>query len=200
MASPAFAADIEAPAPYDWSGFYVGVHAGYLWGDVEIEEEGESNDQGDIDGFVGGALAGFNVQLDPLVLGVEGDIGWADADGEGGSGQQEEYDYSYDLDLIAHVRGRLGVGFDQFLIFVAGGLAIADFHIDQELLNAPGGTYYGWTIGGGIDYAFTDEIIGRLEYLHDEFGDKDYEDEGEDYTVNLDADIVRAALIYKFRP
>ncbi|MGE0238178.1 MAG: outer membrane protein [Parvibaculaceae bacterium] len=200
MASSAYAADIEAPAPYDWNGFYLGLHAGYLWGDVDIEEEGEvAASGGDIDGFVGGALAGFNVQFDPLVLGLEADIGWTDVDGDGVAPPPEP-DYSYELNWNAHVRARAGFAFDNALIFVAGGLAIADLDIDQYNTNQIGGDYYGWSIGGGIDYAFTDALIGRIEYLHDEFGDKDYEEDEEDYTADLDTDTVRAALIYKFMP
>ena len=197
MASSCFAADIVEPAPYDWSGPYVGLHAGYLWGDVDIEEE--TTVTGTIDGFIGGALAGYAMQFDPFVLGIEGDIGWTDADGEGG--QQIEYDYSYELNWNAHIRGLLGFAFDRGLIFVAGGFAYADFDIDQEVeeLNV-GGSYYGWTIGGGINYAFTDNVIGRVEYLHDEFGEEDYDDEEEAYSADLDTDTVRAALIYKFTP
>jgi outer membrane immunogenic protein len=201
MASVAGAADIEAPpAPYEWGGLYVGLHAGYLWGDVNIDEEGAPvATGGDIDGFVGGALAGFNFELDPLVLGIEADIGWADVDGDGGAAPPEP-DYSYDLNWNAHVRGRAGFAFDRALIFVAGGLAYADLDIDQDLEERIGGSYWGWSIGGGIDYAITDEIIGRIEYLHDEFDDKDYEEDEEDYTAELNTDTVRAALIFKFMP
>jgi outer membrane immunogenic protein len=195
IGSSAHAADLEPPAPYDWSGPYVGLHAGYLWGDVDIDEE--ETVTGTIDGFIGGALAGFAVQYDPFVLGIEGDIGWTDADGEGG--QQIEYDYSYDLNWNAHIRGLLGFAFDRGLIFLAGGFAYADFDVDQNV-ETLGGSYYGWTIGGGINYAFTDNLIGRVEYLHDEFGEEDYEEEDEDYTADLDTDTVRAALIYKFTP
>jgi outer membrane immunogenic protein len=200
MGSAASAADIEAPAPYDWSGLYVGLHAGYLWADVDVEEEGAPvATGGSIDGFVGGALAGFNFQLDPLVLGIEGDFGWTAADGSGKATVQE-VDYDSELMWIAHVRGRAGFAFDRALIFAAGGLAIADLDIDQQPELQLLGTYYGWTIGGGIDYALTDSLIGRIEYLHDEFGEKDYNDEGEDYSADFSADIVRAALSYKFNP
>lgn len=199
MASSAIAADVEAPAPYDWSGLYLGLHAGYLWGDVDVEEEGEpGGGGGDIDGFVGGALAGFNYQLDPLVLGIEGDFGFTDVDGDGVVAL--EPDYSYELNWNAHIRARAGFALDRALIFVAGGLAIADLDIDQEGGDVPGGSYYGFSIGGGIDYAFTDELIGRIEYLHDDFGTKDYEEDDEDYSADLKTDTVRGALIYKFMP
>lgn len=202
LASSAYAADIEAPpAPYDWSGLYLGLHAGYLWGDVNIDEDDEPVAiGGDIDGFVGGALAGFNFELDPVVLGIEADIGWADVDGNGVAAP--EFDYSYDLNWNAHVRGRAGFAFDRALIFVAGGLAYADLDIDQDLEGGlgAGGSYWGWSLGGGIDYAFSDAWIGRIEYLHDDFGDKDYEEDLEDYTADLETDTVRAALIFKFMP
>jgi outer membrane immunogenic protein len=202
MASSAFAADIAEPPPsaYDWSGLYLGLHAGYLWGDVEIEEEGEAAAEGgDIDGFVGGALAGFNIQLDPLVLGIEADIGWTDVDGDGVAAPPEP-DYSYELNWNAHLRGRAGFALDRALIFVAGGLAVADLDIEQDFGNLIGGEYYGWSLGGGIDYAFTDSLIGRIEYLHDDFGDKDYNEDDEEYTADLKTDTVRAAIIYKFMP
>lgn len=201
MGSAAYAADVEAPAPYDWSGLYVGLHAGYLWGDVDVEEDDDPiATGGSIDGFVGGALAGFNFELDPLVLGIEGDFGFTDVDGDGRV-QPPEPDFSYDLNWNAHVRARAGFAFDRALIFVAGGLAIADLDIDEDQgATAIGDTYYGFTIGGGIDYAFTDELIGRIEYLHDDYGTKDYEEDDEDYSADLTTDTVRAALIYKFMP
>ena len=79
----AAATDIAEPVAYDWSGFYGGVHAGYLWGDVNVTENGGAQPSGKIDGFVGGPLAGFNMQFDNLVFGVEGDFGWSEADGHG---------------------------------------------------------------------------------------------------------------------
>jgi outer membrane immunogenic protein len=199
IASSAYAADVEAPLPYDWSGPYIGLHAGYLWGDVKVEEEGEPlAPGGDIDGFVGGALVGFNYQLDPLVLGIDGDFGFADVDGDGAVALEPEY--HYELNWNAHIRGRLGLSLDRILIFVAGGLAIADLDIEEEQQLQIGTAYYGYSIGGGIDYAITDEIIARVEYLHDEFGDEDYTENGEEYTADLNTDTVRGALIYKFMP
>jgi outer membrane immunogenic protein len=201
IASSAYAADIEAPAAYDWSGPYIGLHAGYLWGDVDVDEdEVPAASGGNIDGFVGGVLAGFNYQWDPLVLGIEGDFGFTDVDGNGVAAPPDD-DFSYELNWNAHVRGRLGFALDRILIFAAGGLAIADLDIDQdEPTQTKGTTYYGYSIGGGIDYALTDEIIVRAEYLHDEYDEEDYSENGEDYTADLTTDTVRGALIWKFMP
>jgi outer membrane immunogenic protein len=202
IASSAYAADVEAPPlPYDWSGPYIGLHAGYLWGDVDVDEEGvPAVAGGNIDGFVGGVLAGFNYQWDPLVLGIEGDFGFTDVDGHGSTAPPEP-DFSYELNWNAHVRARAGFALDRALLFIAGGLAIADLDIDQdEPTQTKGTTYWGYSIGGGIDYALTDEIIVRAEYLHDEYDEEDYSENGEDYTADLTTDTVRGALIWKFMP
>jgi outer membrane immunogenic protein len=49
------------PFVYNWTGFYVGAHAGVGWSD------GDS-------GFIGGGQVGFNYQINQWVLGVEGDF------------------------------------------------------------------------------------------------------------------------------
>jgi opacity protein-like surface antigen len=40
--------------------------------------------------------------------------------------------------------------------------------------------------------------IARVEYLHDDFGDKNFLISGEPYRVKLTGDTVRGALMYKF--
>jgi opacity protein-like surface antigen len=61
-----------------------------------------------------------------------------------------------------------------------------------------GGKYVGWSVGGGIDYAFTRNIIGRIEYLYDDFGHKDYTgSDGDPYRVSLTGHTLRGALTWK---
>lgn len=49
----------------------------------------------------------------------------------------------------------------------------------------------------GIDHAFTNKLIGRLELLYDDYGSKSYGGP-EPFTASLTATTLRAALIYKF--
>ena len=102
LSLPALAADLparvtKAPAvvvaAYDWSGFYLGVHAGYTFGeDDNISTTGQAaaniaNVAGgarpgqvrlDRDGFIGGGQAGYNWQLTPnWVMGLETDISYS---------------------------------------------------------------------------------------------------------------------------
>ena len=104
LSFPALAADLPArvtKAPpvlvspaYNWSGFYLGVHAGYTFGeDDDISTTGQvaaniANVAGgarpgqvrlDRDGFIGGGQAGYNWQLTPnWVMGLETDISYVD--------------------------------------------------------------------------------------------------------------------------
>jgi outer membrane immunogenic protein len=203
----------KAPAAivaYNWSGFYVGGHVGYFWGKTRVEEDGEIIEPGaKTNGVVGGVLAGVNWQSGPAVFGLEGDFGWANAHGTGQTVFVEtQAPNTYDLKWTSHVRGRVGYAIDNWLIFIAGGLAIADLDFHEGAITTTatinpgaGGTYLGWSIGGGIDYAFTRNIIGRLEYLYDDFGHKDYIGiDGDPYRVSLTGHTLRGALTWKFDP
>ena len=190
------AADASLPAAYDWSGFYGGVHAGYLWGDVDLTDNGVALPPAKFNGFVGGPLAGFNMQHDNFVFGLEGDFGWSDADGQGAAAAPP--DFAYDLNWDGHIRARAGYAADNFLFFAAGGLALADFDVNEIGGGRGGTTYTGFTIGGGVDVGFAENFIGRVEYLHDEFGKESYTFDTDPYTADISSDTVRAALIYRF--
>ena len=92
MTSAGWAADV-APVPVpDWTGFYLGVHGGYGFGDQDwtlVDNPGRGTPASlgeevaspDLDGFLGGAQVGFNYQIDSLVLGLEGEFSFADISG-----------------------------------------------------------------------------------------------------------------------
>jgi opacity protein-like surface antigen len=70
--------------PYDWSGFYVGGHLGYLWGRTHVDDDGVTAERNaHTDGVVGGVMLGYNWQINRVVLGLEGDFGWTNAHGVG---------------------------------------------------------------------------------------------------------------------
>jgi len=205
---PAMAADLYTPAPamYDWNGAYLGGHVGYLWGDASITEDGLGAGGGDFDGVVGGIVGGWNFQSGNWVFGIEGDFGWTGADGVGMTTEDDLQEiYTYDMDWNAHVRGRAGITLGEdgrTLLFVAGGLAIADFKVGEQGVQGwtDGGTFTGWSIGGGVNHAFSNNFIAGLELLYDDYGSKTYEwgDEPEPYKVNLDAVTVRGTATYHF--
>jgi outer membrane immunogenic protein len=202
-----------APASYNWSGFYVGGQVGYLWGRTRVEEDGVVTEpHAKTNGVIGGVLGGYNWQTGPVVFGLEGDFSWTNAHGTGTVTPPPsptvittQLPNTYDVNWTSHVRGRLGYAADRWLFFVAGGLAIADFDFQEGatittvIPPSPGGTYIGWSIGGGVEYAITQNILGRVEFLYDDFGHKDYIGSDSDpYRVKLTGRTLRGALAWKF--
>src|SRR5262245_17340843 len=76
---PVKAAPAAAPPPFNWTGFYIGVHAGGTWGTVESEipfTVGSISgafpvSSHNVNGFVAGGQVGYNWQVNPwLVFGI----------------------------------------------------------------------------------------------------------------------------------
>lgn len=168
QAGAAKAADMPAVEPiipvavpsFTWTGGYVGVQGGYDWFDAS--NRGRANSKPD--GFTIGGFAGFNYQFEgsPVVVGAEADINYSDA--SGGSRR-----FRSDMDWTGAIRMRVGYAFDRFLVYGAGGLALAD----HEVRGRPGSddtTAVGWTIGGGVEAAITDNVTARVEYRYSDFG------------------------------
>lgn len=170
QAGAARAADVPVVEPmepvavpsFSWSGGYVGVQGGYDWFDAS--NRGRVPDRKP-DGFTIGGFAGFNHQFDnsPVVIGAEADINYSDAKSGGGR-------FRSSIGWTGAVRGRVGYAFDRFLIYGAAGVAVAD----HDLRGRPGGsddtTAVGWTIGGGVEAAITDNVTARVEYRYSDFG------------------------------
>jgi len=195
LATGALAADLpsrRAPAPiiaavpvFTWTGFYVGVNAGYGWNaNDSITVGGLTFDLDDEGGFVGGAQAGYNYQIGSFVVGLEGDIQYADFGGDDfvlADGSIVDFNTS---DWFGTVRARAGVAFDRALIYATGGFAFAD--------NATG-----WTVGGGLEYAFTNNLSAKIEGLYVNL-DQDDNFPGLDLDNDAEFGVVRAGLNFRF--
>jgi outer membrane immunogenic protein len=199
--APALAADmpVKAPyaAPFDWSGFYLGGQVGYLWGHTRIEETG-TRALGPTNGVIGGVLGGANWQTGRFVLGAEADFGWSNAHGMDRNPVTMDL-FTYEIRTTTHARGRIGYDFNGTLVYLAGGFAVAHAHVEE--MNGAflvGKLYSGGTIGAGIEHAFTRQILGRIEYLYDDFGHKTYTTGADTYRVGVTGQTVRAAVVYKF--
>jgi outer membrane immunogenic protein len=207
IASPAFAADVSEPAPFDPWVFYVGVHAGDVWGDGEWELDG--NHVADLDGSraIFGALAGVAYRFDPAFLGIEADVGIAtghfDWSQDGSSDELKGCPNGTWCDLNGHVRLRAGIAVTEGLdVFVAGGIALADGHGDNDDFitseDPNEDVFVGWSLGFGADYALTDQFKLRVEYLHDDYGHRDPFSFSTDYNSEWADNTVRGAAIFEF--
>jgi opacity protein-like surface antigen len=187
MMSPGGAGAADYGRPFNWSGFYVGLHAGWLNGDVTIHEEFQAAEGGNISGSVIGALAGYTFPYSPIApwtLGVEADLGWADAHGTGGAQPVDVCpDYLYDLNWDAHLRLRAGLPMGTVTPFVAAGIAVADLNIKDGCSSKTGGIYTGGTIGAGLDLNASSNMMLRGEVLYDFYGRKQYDDFSADFTA-----------------
>jgi outer membrane immunogenic protein len=199
LAAPAFAAE-PAPAPppvFTWTGLYIGGQAGYAWGRDNIAWSGVSIDDDPAggafsltpQGVIGGAHIGFNYQYNSwLVFGVEGSVDGTSLRQTAAVGVN---DFMGDTpgvltattraDVQGSLRGRLGIAFNRVLVYGTGGIAITGLHtttLDATgfFTGVPGtsavfsNTRAGWTAGGGIEWAVTDNWSVRAEYRYSNFG------------------------------
>ena len=81
------------------------------------------------------------------------------------------------LDWQASIRARLGIAVDRALIYVSGGVAFADVKHTISLTPAVlpyhsyGSMRTGWTAGAGLEYAFTNNRTGRVDYRYADYGE-----------------------------
>jgi outer membrane immunogenic protein len=176
------AAPIIAAAPiFTWSGFYVGVNAGYGWSNNDFDAI-DLADEDDDGGFVGGAQVGYNYQIGSFVVGLEGDIQYIDFGGATFRDTDGILREAGIDDWFGTARARAGVAFDRALIYATGGFAFAD---DAN----------GWTVGGGLEYAFTNNLSAKVEGL---YVNLDNDDDFPGFDGETDFGVVRAGLNFRF--
>ncbi len=181
--------------PFSWTGFYVGVNAGYSWGKatanltgtVEVDDgvdpfvvSGSGSRSGNVNGALGGGQIGYNWQSQRWVYGIE-----ADFQGAGQNGLISEcFDSacaraSYDLDWFGTLRGRVGYLLEpRALLYLTGGLAYghlsAEFSLSHPDLGtvsvSDSATKAGWVVGGGLEWALSGNWMLRAEYLYMDLG------------------------------
>jgi outer membrane immunogenic protein len=186
-------------------------------------------------GFIGGGQAGYNWQTGAFVLGVETDFQGTTLSKEtnfvspGFIGAGVPANLVGDtlgvhlksrLDWLGTTRGRVGYVVtpdNRLMIYATGGVAYAgatgDFNIFDAtrglaLSGSPSKTRVGWTIGGGVEYALTNNWTIRGEYLYADLGKSNFTTPiatiapftgfGATGRINYNASIFRGAVNYKF--
>jgi outer membrane immunogenic protein len=192
------AAAVVAPV-FSWNGFYLGGHIGYGFGRGNHRNtplgNGGAFDNG-IDttpftyntrGLLGGLHAGYNWQSGNVVFGVEGEVGYSGVSGSraGAIPGVSTDDYGDTrMGFYAFLGPRVGVVVDRALVYVKAGLAVGTVrNTASDLLNDPPPvnfdlgdfsrttrTRLGYGVGAGVEYAFTPNWIGRVEYMFKDYG------------------------------
>jgi outer membrane immunogenic protein len=186
---------VVQPVPFTWTGFYVGGSAGLISQDtVHTDLDGDfnlsgSNPGGGTYGVPGhgglfGINAGYNYQTGNWVLGIEADIAASTLDNTmnlTGHFTDCRFGFQSKLSSLGTVRGRIGYAFDRALIYATGGFAYGK--VDNNITNTTAsgasetgqlinssGWKTGWTAGGGLEYAVTNNWTVRVEGLYVDLG------------------------------
>jgi outer membrane immunogenic protein len=204
---------VPTEVAYDWSGFYVGGQLGYLWGKTRVLDDGVLTESGaPTNGVAGGLLAGYNWQRGPLVFGLEADVSWLNAVGHGFAPPvvvvpPPPLPNTYKINWDSHFVGKVGFASGHWLFFATGGAALAGFNFQEGVspgVTPPpgiGATMVGFSLGGGIEYAFTQNLLARLQYIYDDFGGHNFSAlDGGVYHINLTSQTFRGALSWKWNP
>lgn len=174
--SSSFADDTKLSMPvYDWSGFYVGAHAGYGTPDVggQFDSAGSApiatfNEHFDMNSVLGGVHAGYNWQHGNMLYGIEGDYTFSRFEDSFVDGENDRQ--SLQLNGVATVRGRLGAISGRYMAYLTAGAAFSGGKLtvengDDSLSFDTAGLVY----GAGFEYAVRPGIHLRAEYMRMDF-------------------------------
>lgn len=193
LASAAFAADLPSRAPppvyipptpiFSWTGIYVGGQVGYGWGtqkaNVALPNGNIIYNSYSAEGVIGGAHVGYNYQANQWVIGLEGSVDGTSLSKTSVPGTNGFFfpaggvSFTTSSPVQGSIRGRLGIAWDRALIYATGGAAFGGFNATYSTpigYTSLSSTRVGWTVGGGIQYAVTNNWSVYAEYRYSDFG------------------------------
>jgi len=185
----------SAPPAFTWTGFYLGLNAGTVWGD--FTKAGSFIDAKA--GFTGGVTGGYNYQINNFVVGLEGDYNYSGMGGRGLTLPGPSF-VRGDLTSFGTIRGRAGVTFDRALIYVTGGYAFGFSSLESGGWKNDS-SHHGYVLGAGLEYAFTQNISAKAEYLYMPLDAKSaigVPGFGVGSKTGIDANVIRAGVNYRF--
>jgi outer membrane immunogenic protein len=183
--SSAFAADLgvpmTAPIPppvFSWTGCHLGTNGGLGTGqnqwtdtvpDGNIDGSGATRTANSTmtGGFFGGQV-GCDYQFNGnWVIGVAGMVNWSDFTGTNQDQFNAPWTLSDHIDWYGSVTGRLGWTVNTILLYARAGAAFAhnNFEIENSgvTLGTPSDVRVGWTIGTGLEWAFSPRVSVFIE-------------------------------------
>ena len=192
LTSAAVPAGLEAPASasqtsFGWTSCYGGAQAGGGFGQIGLSDTHRLRAPGlsdtfDASGYTLGGQFGCDYQFVPnWVLGIEGGAAGGNIGGSttfaltGIPGDSATFKET--TELLTSVTGRVGYAWDRWLLYAKGGAAWASNRYSAldsvPAYNFQGSeTRFGWTAGGGIEWALWNDWSLRLEYDYYGFGTK----------------------------
>jgi high affinity Mn2+ porin len=233
-AQQAFAADAllatkaepaSAPSPDDWTGWYVGAHLGYAWGNSSFS--GPVGLSGSLDlfqpfdafkstgSFFEGLQAGYDHMFaNRVVIGAEADASFPSFQNNadisiGGSAAFASpagvETYAETVRLSGSVRGRIGYAPGRWLMYATSGFAWSYNQLTLSSLatgtaDMPFLWRLGWAAGAGFEVPVAPRWTARLEYLYTDYGNESvlFGNAGQRFTSDFSLQELRAGLNYQF--
>lgn len=188
----------QPAAPWDWTGFYLGINGGYGLASSSFRQYETLNpaflppgnnivssfvDQklGASGGVVGGQ-GGYNLQFDRVVVGLEADAQWTNQV-DTGCGMScvpgAPNPVTQKLNWFGTLRARLGWAGQDYLLYATAGGALGEIQETDEVVGGVAltnnianfkQTRGGWVAGGGIEARLFGNWTGKVEYLHLDLG------------------------------
>lgn len=178
----------------EWVGPYVGLQAGYIWGDADLSSWNTNPDDDhafslngfDVDGFAGGIFAGHMWRVgNDILLGIEGEGNWASADDKIINDDNPDYLWGakVEQEWDASLRLRAGKDMGDYMPYITGGIAWAGVDIHGFTDWDPGqfgpnqyddndATLTGWTVGAGVEKNINENLHARIQYRYSDYGDE----------------------------
>jgi opacity protein-like surface antigen len=190
-------AETPFAARFSWTGCYLGGHLGGGFGHKDITDPvqlvqdsflgagstvGVTTVNPSPTGVVIGGQIGCDYQFAPSwVIGIEGAVSGSTMRGTKTVGlplsPPDTALVKANTDFLPSVTVRLGYAIDNVLLYAKGGVALAGDKYD--VTGSFGGTPFafegldnrvGWTVGGGVDWAFSHHWSANIEYDYYQFG------------------------------
>ena len=177
---------------YNWTGFYVGVNGGYGWGTQDpmtpLSNRFDRTSFNTSGGMFGGTI-GAQIQQGYVVIGIEGDLDWANIKGNGVTTptiggliiptQPITLNMATNVSAVGTARIRAGVAMNNWLFYATGGAAfIKSSATGTSIAGVPCGTLGvlpncsasslrpGLAAGLGAEWGFAQNWSAKLEYLY----------------------------------
>jgi outer membrane immunogenic protein len=182
---------VKAPPPppmmvpiFTWTGFYIGGNLGAAWAQRTVTDAFGNNFTRSSDGrFIGGGQLGYNWQFTNFVLGFEGDIDWIARNNNNNgaaavfiNGGGPFVVTSTDSNWVGTLAARFGWAVDHLLLYGkagggwignTGGFTVTNVTTGNTFASGGGTSRGGWLLGGGIEYAITNNwsLKGEYDYI-----------------------------------
>ena len=183
-------ARVAAPPAYNWTGIYFGLNGGYTFGQstpMSLFSDNYTAFNYDASGWLGGLTAGAQVQSGHTVIGVEGDIDWANITGSSrgpiflNGNNIGTATLSSTVNSISTLRTRIGYANNNWLLYGTGGIALTN---EKSTLTgatfvcgapnafgsnppctSPTDLHLGVAAGAGVEYGITENLSAKAEYM-----------------------------------